>query len=258
MEGRFYKMKSTTAKRLPQTRRSAFLPPYRITFLVILFILVSVAFSYGSQNTGAVTGKATIFEKKFFGGLKKKKDMSRTVVYITGFKTKAPDETRDISQKNKRFVPYISPVVAGQRVRFPNQDKIYHNVFSISPLATFDLGQYRGADPARRVIFENYGVVPIYCNIHPKMIAYAVVLENAAFAVTDEQGAFRIDNLPAGTYTINAWRPKAKRVEQAIVIQAGQSAEVHLELKEVVKIGPHRRKDGTQYPEGPGPTGYDR
>jgi len=226
--------------------------------VVILFILVSVPYSWGAENTGYVTGKATIYEKKFFGGLKKKKDMSQTVVYLTGFKTKAPAEIMAISQKNKRFVPYILPVVAGQRVRFPNQDRIYHNVFSISPLATFDLGQYKGVDPARTVVFENYGVVPIYCNIHPEMIAYAVVLENTAFALTDNEGAFRIDDLPPGTYTINAWRPKAKRVNQEIVIQAGQPSEVHLELKAVGRIGPHRRKDGTQYPAESGPTGYDK
>ncbi len=215
-------MKSTVVKRLRRIRPNAFLSPYRIASIIILLILLSVPDSHGSQNTGSVTGKATVYEKKFFGGLKKKKDMSQTVVYITGFKTKAPAKILTISQKNKRFVPYILPLVAGQRVRFPNQDKIYHNVFSISPLATFDLGQYKDADPARTVMFENYGVVPIYCNIHPKMIAYAVVLENTAFALTDNEGAFRIDDLPAGTYTINAWRPKAKRVNQEIVIQAGQ------------------------------------
>jgi plastocyanin len=257
-EGRICEMKSTVVKRLRQTRQNAFLSPYQVTSIVILFILAAASYGHGSQNMGSVTGKATVFEKKFFGGLKKKKDMSQTVVYITGFKTKTPDEIMEIRQKNKRFIPYILPVVAGQRVNFPNQDKIYHNVFSISPLATFDLGQYKGADPARTVIFEKYGVVPIYCNIHPKMIAYAVVLENTAFALTDRQGAFRIDNLPAGTYTINAWRPKAKRVNQTIVIQAGQSAEVHMELKEVLKIGTHRRKDGTQYPDESGPTGYDK
>lgn len=251
-------MKSTVVKRLLQSRPNAFLSPYRIMFVVILFTLVSVPASRGSENTGYVTGKATVYEKKFFGGLKQKKDMSNTVVYITGFKTKAPAKIMEISQKNKRFVPYILPLVAGQGVRFPNQDKIYHNVFSISPLATFDLGQYKGSDPARTVVLENYGVVPIYCNIHPKMIAYAVVLENTAFALTDNEGAFRIDNLPAGTYTINAWRPKAKRVNQAIVIQAGQPAEVHMELKEAGRIGPHRRKDGTQYPNESGPTGYDK
>lgn len=251
-------MESTVVKRLRQTRPNAFLSPYRIMSVVILFILVSAPYSRGSDNSGYVTGKATIYKKKFFGGSKKKKDMSRTVVYISGFKTKAPEKIMAISQKNKRFVPYILPLVAGQRVRFPNQDRIYHNVFSISPLATFDLGQYKDVDPARTVIFEKYGVVPIYCNIHPKMIAYAVVLENTAFALTDNEGAFRIDDLPAGTYTINAWRPKAKRVNQAIVIKAGQSTEVYLELKETGRTGPHRRKDGTQYPDVSGPTGYDK
>jgi plastocyanin len=213
--------------------------------------------SYGSENMGYVTGKVTVFEKKFFGGLKKKKNMSKTVVYITGFKTKAPVEIKEIIQKDKRFVPDILPVVAGQRVRFPNRDKIYHNVFSISPLATFDLGQYKDGDPHKTVTFEKYGVVPIYCNIHPKMIAYTVVLENSAFAMTDKDGNFRINDLPAGTYTINAWRLKAKRVDQKIVIQAGQSTEVQMELKEVQKIGPHRRKDGSKYPSKPGGTGYN-
>jgi len=212
--------------------------------------------SYGAENMGYLTGKVIVFKKKFFGGLKKKKNMSKTVVYITGFKTKAPTEIKEISQKYERFVPDILPVVAGQRVRFPNRDKIYHNVFSISPLATFDLGQFKDVDPHKMVTFENYGVVPVYCNIHPKMIAYTVVLENSAFAMTDKDGAFRINDLPAGNYTINAWRPKAKRVDQEIVIQAGQYTEVYLELKEVAKIGPHRRKNGSKYPSKSHGKGY--
>jgi plastocyanin len=224
---------------------------------MIVSLLVSVPDSYGSENMGYITGKATVFKEKFFGGLRKKKDMSKTVVYITGFKTKASEETKEINQKSERFVPGILPVVAGQRVRFPNQDKIYHNVFSISPLATFDLGQYKNVDPPQMMTFENYGVVPVYCNIHPKMIAYVVVLENSAFALTDKDGTFRINDLPAGTYTINLWRPKAKRVSQEIVIQAGQNTELHMELKEVEKIGPHRRKDGSEYPDESSGRGYD-
>lgn len=170
------------------------------------------------------------------------------MVFISGFKTNAPEEIKEIKQKGERFVPGILPVVAGQRVRFPNQDSIYHNVFSISPTAPFDLGQYKDVDPPKTVTFENYGVVPIYCNIHPQMIAYVVVLENSAFALTDKDGIFRINDLPAGTYTINAWQPKAKRVSQEIVIKIGQKTEVQLALEEVVKIRPHRRKDGSAYP----------
>ena len=224
------------------------------------FVTVFNNFHYNSFTSGVSSGQLWLgeyglrnresycFKKKFFGGLQKKKDMSKTVVYITGFKTKAPEEIKEINQKSERFVPDILPMAAGQRVRFPNQDEIYHNVFSISPLATFDLGQYKGVDPPKIVTFENYGVVTVYCNIHPKMIAYVVVLENSAFALTDKDGTFRINDLPAGTYTINVWRPKAKRVSQKIVIQAGQNTAVHIELKEVKKIGPHRRKDGSKFP----------
>ena len=171
------------------------------------------------------------------------------MVYITGFKTGAPAGIVDIKQKSKRFDPDILPVVAGQQVRFPNQDTIYHNVFSISPLTQFDLGQYKKVDPPKMVTFENYGVVPIYCNIHPEMITYVVVLENSAFALTDKDGVFRINDLPPGTYTINAWRPKAKRISQSIVIQAGQNTEFRIELKEIEKIKPHKRKNGSRYPD---------
>lgn len=249
-------MKPTMSRIIIDAPKKVFLSAHLIIPIVILSLLMDVPDSHGSENMGCVTGNVTVFEKKFFGGLEKKKNMSKTVVYITGFKTAASAEIKEIIQKNKRFVPDILPVVAGQRVRFPNRDKIYHNVFSISPLATFDLGQYKGDAPHKTVTFENYGVVPIYCNIHPKMIAYAVVLENSAFALTDTDGTFRINDLPAGTYTINAWRPKTKRVGRKIVIQTGQCAEVSMELQEVKKIGTHRRKDGSVYPASPDGRGY--
>ena len=131
-EGRFCEMKSTIVKCLIYALKNVFLSAYLITSIIIISLLVDVPNSYGSENMGYVTGKVTVFKKKIFGGLKKKNNMGKTVVYITGFKTKAPEEIKEISQKSERFVPDILPVVAGQRVRFPNRDKIYHNVFSIS------------------------------------------------------------------------------------------------------------------------------
>ena len=98
------------------------------------------------------------------------------------------------------------------------------------------------------VTFEKAGLVPIYCNIHPEMLTYVVVLENTAYALTGKDGAYQINDVPAGTHTINAWLPKAKRVSQEIEIQPGQKNEVHLELKELLKIKPHKRKDGSGYP----------
>jgi len=241
-------MKYTQVKFLIDYFRRVFSSPCLVTFILTYILLALSPLHAANQETGSATGDIAVFTKKFFGGLKKSEDMSRTVVYITGFKTEAPAEIVDIKQDDKRFVPDLLPVVAGQQVRFPNQDKIYHNVFSISPRAQFDLGQYKNVDPPKIVTFGDYGVVTVFCNIHPKMIAYVVVLENSAFALTDKEGGFRINDLPPGTYTINAWRPKAKRVSQQIIIQPGQNAEVHMEVKDIEKIKPHRRKDGSRYP----------
>ncbi len=217
------------------------------TFVIMGVILVFTTISKGSTDPGQVTGNITVFQKAFFGKLKKKKDMGGTIVYITGFRSEAPAEILSIVQKDKRFSPHILLMVVGQRVRFPNCDKIYHNVFSISPVKAFDLGQYKSTDPPKLVIFDKPGLVPIYCNIHPEMLTYVVVLENASYALTDKDGTFRITDVPSGTYTLNAWLSKAKRVRQETKIQAGQEIEVYLELKELIKIAPHKRKDGSKY-----------
>ena len=228
--------------------RSIFSVHVMITVLSLAMPFALASVSYGSTNLGHVTGNITVFQKKRFGKLKKKKDMSGVIVYITGFKNEAPEKIPDIAQKDKHFSPHILPVVAGQKVRFPNYDEIYHNVFSISSIKSFDLGQYKSSAPPKLVTFEKSGLVPIYCNIHPEMLTYVVVLENTAYALTDKDGAYQINDVPAGTHTINAWLPKTKRISQEIQIQSGQEIEVHLELTELLKIKPHKRKDGSDYP----------
>lgn len=217
-----------------------------VPFLVIFSVFTSV--SYGLPNMGYVTGNVTVFQKKLFGKLKKKKDMSGVLVYITGFKSKELEEIPDIVQKDRKFSPDFLTIVAGQKVRFLNHDEIYHNVFSISPIKSFDLGQYKGKEPPKLVTFEKPGLVPVFCNIHPEMIAYVVVLENNAYAMTDKDGTFQMRNVPIGTYTINAWLSRAKRVSREVVVQPGQETKIHLEIKEILKITPHQRKDGSEYP----------
>ncbi len=241
-------MDFTGRKPLGKSFRSILSIPKMTTSLILGVLLIFTSVSNGSPNMGHVTGKVTVFQKKLFGKLKKKKDMSGVVVYITGFKNEAPEEVPDIVQKDKKYSPDILPVVAGQKVRFPNYDKIYHNVFSISPIKPFDLGQYKGKEPPKLVTFEKPGLVPIFCNIHPQMITYVVVLENNAYAMTDKDGTFQIGNVPPGTYNVNAWLPQAKRVSQEIVVQPGQKTEIHLEIEEVLKMKPHKRKDGSEYP----------
>jgi plastocyanin len=201
------------------------------------------------KNYGRITGTVTILQKKFMGGFKQKGDMSGAIVYVIGFKDESPKEVPTLVQENKGFHPMVLPIVVGQTVSFPNYDNIYHNVFSVSPIKSFDLGQYKSSDPPKDVTFDKPGLVPVFCNIHPQMISFVVVLENSAFAETGKDGKFTIPNVPPGKYTINAWKPKAQRVSAEIEVLPGQETVANLELKETEKIPPHKRKDGSDYPQ---------
>ncbi len=225
-----------------------------ITILYGLIMILGISIEGYSQNSnsanGKITGTVKVLEKKLIGGMKQKDDSSGVLVYLTGFETEPPKDVPNLVQEDKTFHPMLLPIVAGQSVNFPNHDDIYHNVFSVSPIKSFDLGQYKSTDPPKEVNFDKVGLVPVFCNIHPQMISFVLVLENKAFAKVGKDGKFIITDVPAGRYTINAWKPKTQRVNSEIEVLPGQETVVNLELKEIEKILPHKRKDGTDYPEG--------
>jgi plastocyanin len=209
-----------------------------------------------AEQTGTlVRGTVRVQERSLFSGLHPREDASGVLVYLTGFTAPGPDEKPTIAQRGKRFEPKLLPIVVGQSVLFPNFDSLYHNVFSVSPVTSFDLGQYRSTEPPRTVVFQKTGLVPVFCNIHPQMISYVVVLENPAFATTGPDGSFEIRGAPAGPVTLNAWTPGAPRVSQELVLVEGSRSEVVLELVATERIDSHSRKDGTPYPQ-PGTKNY--
>jgi carboxypeptidase family protein len=114
-------------------------------------------------------------------------------------------------------------VTAGTMVDFPNSDRIYHNVFSLSKNARFDLGRYE-AGHSKSVRFDRPGVVRVFCEIHSHMNAFILVFAHRHFAVTGPQGEFRIDGVPPGTYTVSVWHPTftAKSESVRIPEQGGE------------------------------------
>ena len=129
------------------------------------------------------------------------------IVYLEGeFPLRSAPETRQVAQKDLRFVPSLLAIQVGTRVEFPNLDATYHNIFSFSPAKRFDLGRYRSDEkPVPSVLFEQPGLVTLRCDIHEHMRALILVLPTPFFVLTDTDGHYRLTGIPPGRYQAKAW-----------------------------------------------------
>ena len=105
-------------------------------------------------------------------------------------------------------------------MNFPNRDQIMHNAFSLSRGNRFDLGLYKSG-AAKKHRFENPGLVRIYCNIHPQMSAFVLVVDNPYFVEVERDGTYRIEGVPPGSYTVKAWHEKARGQKKVTVGESG-------------------------------------
>jgi plastocyanin len=132
-----------------------------------------------------------------------------------------------VSQHKAVFVPHVLPVVKGTTVEWPNDDEIFHNVFSFSEIQQFDLGLYKGRE-GKTVTFTNLGRIDVFCSIHSSMNCVVLVLENPYFVTANENGAYTIPNVPAGTYQIKAWHERLPSQRREITVP--ESGEVRADF----------------------------
>jgi plastocyanin len=156
-----------------------------------------------------------------FSGGRETVGLRRAVVYLesapaTALEARDPVRGR-MDQRNETFLPHVLAVDAGTLVDFPNNDSTYHNVFSLSKAKRFDLGRYaRGK--SKSVRFDRPGVVRVFCDIHSHMSAFVLVFSHRFYATTDDDGRYRIDGIPPGTYTVAAWYEGSARDSRSITI----------------------------------------
>jgi plastocyanin len=116
-----------------------------------------------------------------------------------------------LDQRNLAFSPRVLAVRVGTTVDFPNDDRVFHNVFSFRDGKVFDLGLYP-VGTARPVKFDRPGLSRVFCNIHPNMAAYVMAVDTPYFAVSDESGAFTLASVPPGSYAYHAWHAGASEL----------------------------------------------
>jgi plastocyanin len=154
-----------------------------------------------APSAGVVEGTITFQEKGLFGAAPVKGSDAVVFLEETGETPPPPPKQRArMSQQSKAFSPRLLVVTVGSEVEFPNQDVVFHNVFSLSQGNQFDLGLYRqGASKAVR--FTKPGVVDVFCNIHPDMIGSVLVLPHRRYTAVGEDGRFRLE-VPPGKHTL--------------------------------------------------------
>jgi plastocyanin len=201
-----------------------------------LFLLL-VAPAGAGTITGTVKahGKEGVEELQGGGGYESRKlkfaprvDYSELKDFVVYIDQEIPDlpaqparTERIVVQKDAVFRPHVLPVVAGGAVEWPNEDDIFHNVFSFSDPKSFDLGLYK--DEAKRVTFSEPGRVDVFCSIHKDMHCIILVLQNPFFAVVDAGGRFTLKDVPTGTYKLKAWHERLPpQVKEITVPESGE------------------------------------
>lgn len=188
----------------------------------------------------------------FAGGIKGTVNVRglRSPANVLVYLTKTPSVSVDLTgarfvmdQRNLTFIPHVLPVPVGAIVEFPNNDKVSHNVFSLSRTKTFNLGSYKIGE-TRSVLFPKPGIVELRCDVHAEMSAYIMVMKNPYWAITDAKGRFQIPDseyferhgikdvpdLKPGKYFIKTWHEKLKSKRKAVVVAENGTVSVQLAL----------------------------
>ncbi len=137
--------------------------------------------------------------------------------------------TISIVQRDRTILPYLTVVPVGTRIEFPNEDEVFHNLFSLSEPARFDLGRYPPGQ-SRHQVFGRPGLVRLLCDIHSEMAASIFVVDTPWFARPDAEGRYRIDDVPPGRYTMVAWHELAGTDSLVIDVPEAGLADVDFEL----------------------------
>lgn len=216
----------------------------RIALLLLALALVSHAAARPPRATasasGAIEGVVRLRNPSLqrtaeryvgAGGEPREVPAIPVVVFVEGPVRPGPEPRASgplqIVQRNESFAPVLLAVPLGAEVRFPNDDPIFHNVFSYSRAKRFDLGRYRRGE-SKSVVFDRPGYVKVLCEVHKWMRAGVLVVDNPYYAIVGEDGRFRIDSVPAGRHQLSAESFDHRAQSVSLEVPEGGTARVEI------------------------------
>ncbi len=200
---------------------------------------------------GTISGNVSMTDK----GGRAATDLSDAVIYVEGARATLKPAKATMTMKAKAFLPRVVVVPVGGTVEFPNEDPIFHNVFSVSGDNRFDLDLYKRPKSGSWT-FQHPGIARVYCNIHPQMSAVIVVRDNPYFTKAATDGAFVIESVPAGKYALKAWHERGGEASIDVVVPADGTVQAQLVMDaSSFKRAQHKNKFGKDY-SAPGDDKY--
>lgn len=218
-----------------------------LTFLLVLSAALTAAAPYDqTPNSGSVSGRVTLTKRIRGTALPSTAYPSRAlarsvppatpeirnvVVYLRdpAFRGTPAPRRADMRQTGETFQPHVLAISRGSTVDFPNDDPYFHNVFSLSGAASFNLGRYPRSQ-TRSQTFTKPGIVKVFCQIHSQMSATILVFDHPYFTMPALDGSFDLPNLPPGSYTVVGWHERVGERIATVVVEPGKAASVDLSL----------------------------
>ena len=203
----------------------------------------------GAQEGGTIAGRVTAPADDFLEGLRRGKKLLRYDTHSQSVEPIEPYRLSEVSVVYVETVPAAAPYplrygepeaqpvpdglqaarAAGPRRhdrRFPNNDNLFHNVFSYSQPGEFDLGRYPKGK-MKSVTFDEPGTVSVYCDIHSYMFATILVLDNPFHALPADDGTYSIAGVPPGAYDLTFWYGRKKVTTKNVTVAAGTTTTVN-------------------------------
>jgi len=191
-------------------------PQAVLTFTLAIAGLLCVTNGFAGEIKGKVTAQR----------MHSAENIAVYIDAIAGKTFNPPAKHAVEDQKHMTFVPHVLVVLQGTTVDFLNSDPVGHNVYWPSISGNKKLHNNMGTWPqgqTKSFTFNDPGVAPLLCNVHPEMSGYVVVVPTPYFAVTDKSGEFVIKDVPDGSYTLKTWSEEGKPSTQSVTV-AGSTA----------------------------------